>query len=411
MKALPLKTPYHYLAAWLGAVKCRYPSRKLFVIGITGTKGKSTTIELLNAILEASGRKTALLSSLRMKVGQGSVPNTWSNTMPGRAKLQAFLKDAADAGCSHALIEVTSEGVRQKRHRFIDWDAAVFLNIHPEHIESHGSFEKYREAKLDFFRSLQRSRKKERFLFINTDDPNAVYFEEIAALVPRSTLVPFTAADAWKLVEALREGYDADWMHADFNVANVAAALAVARTLGIGRTTIVEALGGFRGIPGRMEFVQREPFAIVIDYAHTPHSLEELYRNLRENYGFKEGHNLIVVLGSAGGGRDTWKRSEFGKIAASYADFIVLTSEDPYNEDPFRIISEIRAGFADAPVNPKAIYEIADRREAIQKALSLAGEGDVVVLTGMGSQEFFYGPNGTKIPWGERKIVEELLKH
>ena len=134
MKALPLKTPYHYLAAWLGAVKCRYPSRKLFVIGITGTKGKSTTIELLNAILEASGRKTALLSSLRMKVGQGSVPNTWSNTMPGRAKLQAFLKDAADAGCSHALIEVTSEGVRQKRHRFIDLDAAVFLNIHPEPI-------------------------------------------------------------------------------------------------------------------------------------------------------------------------------------------------------------------------------------------------------------------------------------
>ncbi len=329
--------------------------------------------------------------------------------MPGRWAIQKFLARAVETGAGYALVEVTSEGVRQHRHRFVDWDAAAFLNLHPEHIESHGSFEKYRDAKVAFFSSLKHSAKRTRYFFINAEDDNAVYFEEAARAVPNGKLVLWRPADAFKLLQDLRDAYDADWMKADFNVENVAAALAVARELGVGEAVIREALGGFTGVPGRMQFVQKEPFAVVVDYAHTPDSLEAAYRNIRQNYGFRDDSQLIAILGSAGGGRDKWKRPELGKIAASYADIIVLTSEDPYDEDPGVIIAELRRGIESANVNPEKVYEIPDRTEAIAKALSLATAHDFVVLTGMGSQKQFHLKNGTTVPWDEVGIVRALL--
>ncbi len=395
-----LKHFYHYLLAWSGSIRYRHPSRELFVIGVTGTKGKSTTIEFANALLTASGKKTAVLSSLH---------SPSFNTMPGRWAIQKFLRDAASTGANYALVEVTSEGVKQWRHRFIDWDAAVFLNLRPEHIESHGSFEKYRAAKIAFFASLKHSSKKMRRFFINEGDENAVYFKEAAKSVSGSKIILWNEADAFKLVQNLREAYGADWMKADFNIANVAAALAIARELGVNEVVIQETLGGFGGIPGRMQFVQREPFAVIVDYAHTPDSLEAVYKNIREHYGFKDDSQLIAVLGSAGGGRDVWKRPEMGKIAASYADIVILTSEDPYDDDPKLIISQMRNGIENARVNPEKIYEIPDRREAITQALSLAGEHDFVILTGMGSQRQFHMKNGATIPWDEAGIAQELL--
>jgi len=395
-----LKRIYHYFLAWSGGIRFGHPSRNLFVIGVTGTKGKSTTLELLRAVLAGAGKNVAVLSSLH---------GADTNTMPGRWAIQKFLARAVETGAGYALVEVTSEGVRQHRHRFVDWDAAAFLNLHPEHIESHGSFEKYRDAKVAFFSSLKHSAKRTRYFFINAEDDNAVYFEEAARAVPNGKLVLWRPADAFKLLQDLRDAYDADWMKADFNVENVAAALAVARELGVGEAVIREALGGFTGVPGRMQFVQKEPFAVVVDYAHTPDSLEAAYRNIRQNYGFRDDSQLIAILGSAGGGRDKWKRPELGKIAASYADIIVLTSEDPYDEDPGVIIAELRRGIESANVNPEKVYEIPDRTEAIAKALSLATAHDFVVLTGMGSQKQFHLKNGTTVPWDEVGIVRALL--
>src|ERR1700691_5407142 len=145
-----LYSVYHFLWAWVGAQKYSHPSRGVYVIGITGTKGETTTLELLNAILEAAGKRTAILSSLRMKIGDESEKNPTGNSMPGRGAIQKFLRRARRARCGYALIEVTSQGVVQHRHRFINWNIGVITNLHPEHIESHGSFEKYRAAKLDF---------------------------------------------------------------------------------------------------------------------------------------------------------------------------------------------------------------------------------------------------------------------
>lgn len=397
-----------------------HPSRRLFVVGVTGTKGKSTVLELMNAIFEEAGKNTALLSSVRRKICDREAANLSGNTMPGRFAIQRFLREAVVCGCEYAFIEVTSQGVVQHRHEFIDWDAAVFLNLAPEHIESHGSFEKYREAKLEFFRSLATSRKRTKYFFINEEDKSQKYFEEAARTVPGSHISFFGRERFVK--EDLGAHYDlssaesrrllGDWLMADFNLENAAAAVVFARSRGIHWKIIKRALDNFRGVPGRLEFVQKTPFAVVVDYAHTPDSLEKVYETLERGLLVDSGGELICVLGAAGGGRDKWKRPIFGRIAAEHCEKIILTNEDPFDEDPQEIIKQVEEGFLTAThsrLKPSDYYPILDREAAIQKAVQLAKKGDVVVITGKGSEPYIRVAKGKKIPWSDRKVVEEAL--
>ena len=201
---------------------------------------------------------------------------------------------------------------------------------------------------------------------------------------------------------------------ADFNLENAAVAVAFARSQKIGWSTIKRALDNFRGVPGRLEFIQKNPFAIVIDYAHTPESLKEIYKTVRPEYlNPRAGGSLVCVLGSAGGGRDTWKRPIMGKIAAQYCDKIILTDEDPYDENPREIIKQIENGFLEAApsqLKPQNYFKILDRKKAIKKAISLAQKGDVVVITGKGSESWLHLAKGKKITWSEREAVEEVLR-
>lgn len=414
-----LKRIYHFLMAWGGSVWYGHPSRRLFVVGVTGTKGKSSTLEILNAVLEAAGKKTALLGSVRRKVLHESKKGKSGNTMPGRFAIQKFLYDAVCAGAEYALIEVTSEGVLQHRHRFIDWDAAFFLNIAPEHIERHGSFENYRAAKVSFFKHLSRSKKPVKYFFINEDDENASYFADAAKRVKNGELFPFSLESFYK--EAASEGNGLlsaegrralnEWFAPDFNIMNAAAAWEFAKTQNIPWKTFLRALWEFQGVPGRFEFVQQEPFAVVVDYAHTPDSLEKAYDAVRPEEVFGKHGSLICVLGSAGGGRDKWKRREMGKIAASKCDFLILTNEDPFDEDPEAILKEMEKGFLECSGRRTANYwKIVDRKEAIRKAISLAKEGDVVMMTGKGSETSIRIAHGKKIPWNEREVAEKLLR-
>lgn len=398
---------YHFVLAWLSSVFYGAPSRKITVVGLTGTKGKSTVLEILDSVLTAAGKKTALLSSVRLKIGSRSEKSPYTNTMPGRGAIQKFLKDAVLAKCEIALIEVTSEGIKQSRHRFVDWDAAVFLNLHPEHVEAHGSFEKYRQAKLAFFKSLANSRKTRKFFVINADDPNASHFEDATKSVKGGEVVFCRRSEVSDLAERIKKEKNHDWLVADFNIENVAVAAKTAEVLGASSKEILRGLENFQGLRGRMDFVQKEPFTVVVDYAHTPDSLKAVYETLRKQ--IKKGGQLVCVLGSAGGGRDKWKRPELGKIAAEYCDKIVLTSEDPYNENPNWIIQDIKSGIRNSKFKIQNLYEITDRKEALKKAISLAGKGDMVVSTGMGSQNWFYGPHGKKIPWDEHKVVEGII--
>lgn len=398
---------YHFLMAFFGDVLCGFPSRKLFVIGVTGTKGKSTAVELVSAILETDGKRTALLSTIREKIGSESRRNTWGNTMPGRFAVQRFLRKAVSVGCTHAIVEVTSQGVVQHRHQFINWDAAMFLNIAPEHIESHGSFENYRDAKVEFFRSLAHSRKPVKYFFINEEDINHHYFERAASSILGAKVVFFNRE---RFYEEVGRNITNAWFVPDFNMENAAAATAVARVLGVGDSVILRALQSFRGVPGRLEYVQDGPFAVVVDYAHTPDSLEKVYEAVNPSRGSRAKRKLICVLGAAGGGRDKWKRPAMGKIAGKYCDAVVLTNEDPYDEYPGEILDQIEEGIRGmSPLRAKKILRVLDRREAVKSAIGLAKKGDTVILTGKGSEAWLHVERGRKLPWNERRTVEEIL--
>ncbi len=412
---------YHRLWAFFGDLLYRHPSRRIFVVGVTGTKGKSTVLELLNAIFEEAGKKTSLLSSVRRKICERESANLTGNTMPGRFAIQSFLKEAVDCECDYAFIEVTSQGVLQHRHKHIDWDAAIFLNLSPEHIEAHGSFENYRDAKLEFFKDMGTSGKPKKSFFINEEDENQKYFEEAARSVSNSRISFFSRERFVK--EDLGAHYDlsspqsrrllGDWLMADFNLENAAAAVAFARDRGVHWKTIKKALDQFRGVPGRMEFVQKTPFAAIVDYAHTPDSLQKVYETLERGFLADSGGELICVLGAAGGGRDKWKRPVLGRIAAEHCEKIILTDEDPFDEVPAEIIKQVEEGFLSAAhsrLKPNDYYPILDRKEAIRKAIGLAKKGDVVVITGKGSEPHLRVAKGKKIPWSDRKEVEAALK-
>ncbi len=388
---------YHFLWSFFGALFFGFPSKRIFVLGVTGTKGKSTVLELINAILEAAGKKTALLSSIRIKIDKQNRKNYLGNTMPGRAFIQSFLRQAVKSGCEYALIEVTSQGVLQHRHRFIKWDAVLFTNLAPEHIESHGSFEKYREAKISFFTYVKKLKIPQKLFFINKDDANADYFIK-ASESGNSRVILYSKNNLQPTTYNLQPN-----LIGDFNLENIAAAAAFAKSQGINDEIIKKAIENFPGVSGRMEIIQTESFTVIVDYAHTPDSLEKVYQTLRLKF---QSSKLICVLGSAGGGRDKWKRPKMGEIAAKYCDEIILTNEDPYDENPAEILNQIEAGIPNKKVN-----KILDRREAIKKAISSAKPGDIVIITGKGCEPWLHLEKGKKIPWDEKKIVENEIQN
>lgn len=392
---------YHWCLSILGAVIYRFPSRSMKVIAVTGTKGKSTTVFMVSKIFEEQGKPVAAIGSLGFKIKDHTWPNALKMTLPGRLKLQKFLYQAKKAGCEYVVLEATSEGIAQNRLAGVDIDCAVFTTLHREHLESHGSFENYLAAKQKLFLKT-----KNRHI-LNIDDP---YFEKFANYSAKTKI---TFGERWGMItgENLRtksEKLDLKLL-GDFNEYNALAALSVASAYNLDMDKAVASLNLIESVPGRMEVIcSGKGFDVIVDYAHTPDSLEAVYKNLKPR-----AHKLICVLGAAGGGRDKWKRPEFGKIAAKYCDEIILTNEDPYDENPEEILDQIERGI---PTNnlPTSdigkLQKIMDRKEAIKQALTLANEGDLIVITGKGSETSIAVAGGRKIPWSDKEVVEELLK-
>ena len=396
-----LQPTYHFLLAWLGALLYGFPTKKIYVIGITGTKGKTTTAELVNAILEEAGIKTALAGTLRFKIGENSKPNLYKMTMPGRFVLQKFFRDAVNARVTHVVVEVTSEGAKQFRHRFIYLDALLFTNLSPEHIEAHGSYEKYVAAKIEIGKQVVRSQKTS--LFIGNNDSKET--GKFLALSFKNKKL-FSLSDA-KPFNISKDGAEFSWhgeiirthLVGEFNIYNCLAALSLGESLSIPLSSMKKALEKFRGVPGRAEEIKTgQHFTVVVDYAHTPDSLEAIYKA----YG---NYRKICVLSGTGGGRDTWKRPKMGEIASRYCEEIILSDEDPYDEDPRKIVEEIKKGITNKNVEIEM-----DRRFAIRKALSKARENDVVLITGKGTDPYIMGPRGTKTPWSDSRVAKEELE-
>ncbi len=377
---------YHYVMAIFSAIVYGFPAKKIKVIGVTGTKGKSTTTEIINAILEEAGFKTAVSNTIRYKVGNDSRQNKFKMSMPGRFFIQRFLKNAVDEKCDYVVMEMTSQGVLNYRHKCIDLDALVFTNLSPEHIEAHGSYENYRNSKLRLTESLSKSSKRPRILVVNADDKESENFLAFDADIKKTfTIHPD--------IETPLLG--------DFNKYNTAAAFELCKILGIDEKIIRKAISNFKNIPGRVEFIEAgQNFKVVVDYAHTADSMEKFYQVFKTQNGSKN----ICVFGATGGGRDTWKRKEMGSIADTYCQEIILTDDDAYDEDPAEIANQISEG-----ITKTKSQIIVDRRQAIATALKMAQPGDNVLITGKGTDAFLMGPRGKKTSWSDAQIVREEL--
>jgi len=403
---------YHFILAFLGALIYRFPSKNIKIIGVTGTNGKSTTVHLITKILETAGFRVATLSSISFKINKKEWPNTLRMTMPGRLQIQKFLRQAVDSKCQYAVLEVTSEGIKQYRHKFINFEVAVFTNLTPEHIEAHGSFENYKRAKGKLFRATKNIH------VINIEDENKEYFLKFPAKEKYGFGIKKQESGIKnkfnKTLEAkeikLRENSASFIIHnslfnihlmGSFNLYNALAAICVGLSQDVSLKICQRALERVTGIPGRMELVISKPFKVFVDYAFTPNALEKVYRVIRENFNPKK---MICVFGSCGGGRDKWKRPVLGKIAAQYCDEIIITNEDPYDENPMEIVEQVAQG-----TQGKA-KKILDRREAIREALKLAKQGDTVVITGKGCEPSICVAGGKRIPWDDRKVTREEFK-
>lgn len=403
----PLLPPYHRALAYFMALSYDFPARKLTVIGITGTKGKSTTAEMVFAILREAGYKTGLISTIRFAIENNSEPNRYKMTLQGRGFAQAFMRKALSAGCTHFVIEVTSESVLQYRNWFLDLDGLIVTNIHPEHIESHGSFEKYVAAKRKIVETLVNSPKPSKILVANVDIPESREF--LLARISRA--IGFSeqelknvSADDQNVRFNYAETQFSIPLPGTFNALNALAAIKLCEAFGISLPIASGALKNLPVVLGRVERIDvGQDFLAVVDYAHTPDSLRALY-------GAFQNRRKICVLGNTGGGRDSWKRPEMGKIADEQCEKVILTNEDPYDEDPRKIVDAMAR---DMKRQPEIIM---DRREAIRAALRFASltqdkRNVAVLISGKGTDPFIMGPHGTKLPWSDAAVVREELEH
>jgi UDP-N-acetylmuramoyl-L-alanyl-D-glutamate--2,6-diaminopimelate ligase len=401
-----IRPTYHFALAYFGAIYYRHPGRNITVIAVTGTKGKSSVTELIAAILRGNGANVASLSTIEFRIGDKVERNLFKMTTPGRFFVQRFLRQAVDAGCQYAVLEMTSEGAKQYRHRFIDFDALVFTNLTPEHIESHGSFANYKACKLSIAEAVATSTKPSRYLVANTDNEHGIDFlnfpvehklpyslEQLSLYSLHKDSVTLVIEDATIRVPLVGL----------FNVYNALAAITITRAYGVPLKSIEASLRNLPPLKGRVEHFYSSKGAskhvtAVVDYAHTPDSLEQFYQAFPDVY-------KVCILGNTGGGRDTWKRPEMGAIAARYCDQVILTNEDPYDENPHDIVQAMAKGIEDKD----KLEIIMDRRAAIATALKMAPHGGYVLISGKGTDPYIMGPHNTKLPWSDAAVMQEEL--
>ncbi len=413
---------YHYTMAAFAAKIYSNPSEKLIIVGVTGTNGKSTTANLIAKIFEEAGMKTAVTSTVNFKIGENDKLNDLKMTMPGRFFLQKFLSDAVKENCKVAVIESSSEGVLQHRHIGIHYDAMVFTNLTPEHLQAHGGFENYKNSKIEYFKNLEKliqktidGKKIPKIIAYNFDDEHGKDFAKFRV----DQIISFGNSELAKVrgtdLKILPAGIIFKVQNIDFRLNlkgkfdfyNALAAVALCSGYGIDLGTAKTALEKISVIPGRMEVIDNDKgFTVVVDYAPEPESLNQLYATVK----LWQKNKIIHLLGSTGGGRDIARRKILGNIAGKNADMVVVTNEDPYDDDPTQIIHDVADGAVEVgKVIKTNLFREPDRRKAIAKALSFAQKNDLVLITGKGSEQKM-AVKGGYIPWDDRQVVIEELK-
>ncbi len=393
-----------------------FPSREMNVIGVTGTNGKTTTTNLIRTILADAGEKVGLIGTIHNRIGEEIIPV--HHTTPEAPDLQKLFREMLDRGVRYVVMEVSSHALDLHRVRGTEFDVAVFTNLTQDHLDFHGTMEKYLEAKGKLFSGLGVKAWKERrkFAIINQDDPQAGFLMEMSR-TPVITYGVKTPADVVaEEVKVSARGVSFMLRYTDqrlpvqlnltgvFNVYNSLAAIAVGLVEGIPIAQIISSLEKISGIPGRFETVDEgQNFTVIVDYSHTPDSLENCLRTARE---FAEGR-IITVFG-CGGDRDKTKRPIMGEVAARLSDLCIITSDNPRTEDPQAIIDDIVPGILKV-VKAGEFLEIPDRREAIYRAIAEAQEKDIIIIAGKGHED--YQIIGKEVfPFDDRLVAREALR-
>jgi UDP-N-acetylmuramoyl-L-alanyl-D-glutamate--2,6-diaminopimelate ligase len=444
-----LRRPWKMLQGAVAAFVFGFPSRRLRVVGVTGTTGKTTTIHLIAVALESAGYTVGAVSSIHVKVGTKEEKNRSGLTSLGPWQLQRLLAHMVRSGCHYAIIECSSHALDQRRFFSVDFDVAAITNIERDHFDYHGAFADYARAKRRLFEAVSRRRPKtiagkrvprvlvaplrgetRSLLELPADAKWGIVLDDAPAPAGISRV---QARDAALLPGKTHAVVDAEGRHAllhlplpgMYNVENALLAVAVGVSQGIEVARITRELSEVESVPGRFERVEAgQPFQVIVDYAVTALALRSLYEALRAM-----GPKRIFAVFGAAGNRDRGKRAEMAEIVGRNADVVFLTNEDPFTEDPEQIFSDLEVGLKNAGLSKQEtvknkqadtlassqqlaanrIYvEIPDRREAIRAAVSAAQPGDIVVATGKGAEETMRFKDKT-IPWSDRRVFEEEL--
>lgn len=412
----------HKVRAILACLIYRMPAKNIRVIMVTGTNGKTTTCHMIAEILKAANYKVAMATTIDFEINGRIQKNLSKMTTVSPFILQKFIREAVKEGCHWLVLETTSHAIAQERIWGIKPKIAVLTNVTHDHLDYHKTYEEYRETKARIFKEAEVS-------IINMDDKSAAYFlglglENVLTygtespegsrlsrpdilgkkiiLEPTGSMFTVVTKEGQTAINLKLPG--------KFNIYNALAALTVAVDLKVYLDLAKSALDSIEGIPGRMERMDLgQSFAVIIDYAHTPDALEKIYQTLTLSR-----HNRIISVFGSCGDRDRSKRPIMGALAGRFADIVIITDEDPYSEDPIKIIEEVASGVnrGETKHNQKIpgenFFKILNRREAIEKAFGLAGSNDIVLITGKGAEECMV-VGKEKIPWSDRKIAKELL--
>ena len=418
-----IKNIYHLFQAMSANIRYGFPSKKLKVIGVTGTNGKTTTTQMIAKILEEAGHEIAVASTISFKLAEKEWVNKSKFTTLSSWALQKFLKQAVSVGCEYAVIEVSSHSLDQNRAWGTDFDVAVITNVTREHLDYHETMEEYAKVKSKLFYLASKKAngvsivnlnmefadmfihygaKKKFGYFLESQNPNCVLDKNIQLEIARNLNLSIKGSEF--LVNGEKFALH---LPGEFNIENALAAACVGLSQNIPLEKISAALAKIKGVPGRMERIENNRnLEIIVDYAVTPDSLEKLYDYL--NGIRKEGSKIIAVFGSCGE-RDRGKRPIMGEIVARLANYIIVTNEEPYHEDPQQIIDDVFSGVAKHKKENESAWRILDRREAIKKALQIAKPGDIVVVTGMGAEDTM-AIGDERIPWNDPEVIREVLR-
>lgn len=379
------------------------PAKKLKLIGVTGTNGKTTTVYMLKAMLEKAGKKVGLVGTISNYIGDKEIKS--NRTTPESLELQKLFKDMVDSGCEYCVMEVSSHSLYLNRVHGCEFEVGIFTNLTRDHLDFHKTFENYYDAKFKLFL-------KSKISVINIDDDYGYRIVRDIENIGNKQVITYSLKDEsdFKGTHVVFKEGDIHFkvnnidfnsiMPGEYNIYNALGAIAAISSLNIDNKYIQQGLLNVV-VPGRCERIGYKydiPYDIIIDFAHTPDGLKNILETLKDY----TKNRLIAVYG-AGGDRDRLKREELGRIGTELADLAIITSDNPREEDPMDIIKEILAG-----VNKTNYLAIEDRREAIKLALSMAEEGDVVVLAGKGHEDYIETING-KIHFDEREVVDEIL--